>query len=75
MRQNATHYDIFPTLAAALDLPLSSELPGAPMAELFCQEVEVETVKSYGAFTPPIAAPPPYDETELDALRSLGYVE
>jgi len=78
-RIDATHYDIFPTMVAALGLPLSEELPGEPLVELFCRPPQIERVARYrdddGRFTPRIAPPPELTDERLKALESLGYLE
>ncbi|HYT77258.1 MAG TPA: alkaline phosphatase family protein [Vicinamibacterales bacterium] len=73
--------DIAPTIAYALGLPLSRELPGHPLEDLFGSEVAAKMseryVASYGRPSAP-AAPrqgKPLDQEMIDRLRSLGYVK
>ena len=75
----ATPADVAPTIWLALGLPLSRELAGAPIPELFGASLaEVDRfVPSYGR---PFVAPTaregrPLDQEMIDRLRSLGYVK
>jgi len=77
----ATALDIAPTIAFAIGLPLSRELPGRPLTELFDPEFarksSVRYVTTYGRPSSP-AAPrdgKPLDQEMIDRLRSLGYVK
>jgi arylsulfatase A-like enzyme len=72
--------DIMPTVLYALGVPLSRELAGRPVTELFdgsfLSRYPARFVSGYGA--PSRAAEPargqPLDQQMIDRLRSLGYV-
>jgi hypothetical protein len=74
--------DVAPTLLSALGVPVSRELPGRTLGELFpvafAARHETRTVASYGrrdgAATPPARARE-LDEEMRERLRSLGYVQ
>ena len=76
----ATPPDIMPTLLHALGLPISRELEGRSLVELFSVEFArrypVREVATYG--TPSSNRSPrgaqPLDQEMIDRLRSLGYV-
>jgi arylsulfatase A-like enzyme len=78
----ATLYDVMPTLAAVLGLPVADDLPGRPQASWFTpeawRELAITRVAAYdtgGRYVPDIPAP---DETEkelIEQLRSIGYVK
>jgi len=78
---DATLYDVMPTLAAVLGLPVARDLRSKPRAEWFTPEawstLREQTVSHYGAgdgYVPDIPLP---DETEkelLEQLRAIGYV-
>lgn len=80
--EGASLYDIFPTLAASLGLPLANDLPGHPLDAAFTDGLlkpnSIRMVYGYTAgksFHPETAAPgPPDPELEL-RLRSLGYLQ
>jgi hypothetical protein len=72
--------DVTPTILQALGVPLSRELPGRPLLELFeagfARRYPVRQVSTYGV---PSAARAersgtPLDQEMIDRLRSLGYV-
>jgi Type I phosphodiesterase / nucleotide pyrophosphatase len=72
--------DVMPTILQALGVPLSRELPGRPLVELFgadfARRYPVRQVSTYGV---PSAARAerrgePLDQEMIDRLRSLGYV-
>lgn len=71
--------DVAPTVLYALGLPLSRELAGSALPELFPGPARAADrfVPSYGR---PLAAPPlrrgaPLDQETIDRLRSLGYIK
>ncbi|HZN54226.1 MAG TPA: alkaline phosphatase family protein [Candidatus Polarisedimenticolaceae bacterium] len=78
----ATLYDVFPTLAATLSLPLAADLPGRPMTAAFlpgvCDPGSIPTVASYETserYVPSVAPPAALGEEIEKQLRSLGYVK
>lgn len=77
----ATLYDVFPTLAAGLGLPLSRELPGRVLAEVFEAGVlprdgaVVATYETGARYIPQVAPPAELSEELERQLRSLGYVK
>jgi hypothetical protein len=73
--------DVMPTLLHALGVPISRELAGRPLLDLFApaftQRHPVREVATYGspsAVTAPRAGKP-LDQEMIDRLRSLGYVK
>ncbi len=79
-RVEAQVIDVTPTVAYALGLPHSRELPGRPLQELFTAEhaarYPVREIATYGrpsAQTGPRSGQP-LDEEMIERLRSLGYV-
>ncbi len=74
----ASTVDIAPTIWYALGIPLSRELAGKPVTELFGSSTQEGTryVTSYGRpFTPHASRTgQPLDQEMIDRLRSLGYV-
>jgi len=80
--EGATLYDVFPTLAATLSLPLAANLPGRPMAGAFlpgvCDPGTLPSVASYETserYVPSVAPPAALSEELEKQLRSLGYVK
>jgi predicted AlkP superfamily pyrophosphatase or phosphodiesterase len=77
----ASVYDILPTLMAGLDLPIADDLPGAPIESAFCPAAWAsgshETVPTYGTgdFVPTIARSDDLDSRVLQQLESLGYLD
>ena len=79
--EGASLYDVFPTLAASLGLPLANDLRGHPLDAAFADGLltpgsirMVERLSVGKPFHPDTATPgPPDPELEL-RLRSLGYV-
>ena len=68
--------DIAPTVLSVLGVPVSRELPGAPVPILFAT-MPARYVDTYGR---PFAAPvsregKPLDQEMIDRLRSLGYIK
>lgn len=79
---DASVYDILPTLVASLGLPLAEDLVGAPLVESFCDAAydpsEQPTVASYGqgsSYVPKIKKPDDLDQELMQQLRSLGYID
>lgn len=74
-----TPYDIMPTLAWLLGLPLSNELPGHPLAEAFeddfARSIPVRRVATYGPRPTGPLVPSSEDPEMLESLRSLGYIK
>ena len=72
--------DVMPTILQALGVPLSRELPGRPLVELFAADFArrypVRQVSTYGAPSAVRAGRrgEPLDQEMIDRLRSLGYV-
>jgi hypothetical protein len=72
--------DVMPTILQALGVPLSRELAGRPLVELFAadfaQRYPVRQVSTYGVPSAPHAdrRGEPLDQEMIDRLRSLGYV-
>jgi arylsulfatase A-like enzyme len=73
--------DVAPTVLYALGVPLSRELPGQPLRQLFggaaLNASRERFVSTYGRpFTRPAARRgQPLDQEMIDRLRSLGYVK
>jgi hypothetical protein len=73
--------DVEPTVLHTLGIPISGELPGAPLLGLFApefvQRYPVRQVQTYGPPSLPTANRPghPLDQEMIDRLRSLGYVK
>jgi len=72
--------DIMPTLLQALGLPLSQELAGRALVEMFsadfARRYPVRMISTYGPPSPDRAERrgQPLDQEMIDRLRSLGYV-
>jgi hypothetical protein len=77
----ATVYDVFPTLAVGLGLPLERDLPGRVLSEMLCaglEPLDVKTVDRYPTTPrsrPTVALPAAVDDKIREDLRSLGYIE
>jgi arylsulfatase A-like enzyme len=74
-----TPYDLMPTLAWLLGLPIAADLPGKPLTEAFeedfVQSHPVTRVPTYGVRpTGPLLASPS-DEEMLKSLKNLGYIQ
>jgi Type I phosphodiesterase / nucleotide pyrophosphatase len=73
--------DVAPTILHALGIPVSRELPGAPLLDLFKPEfVRRYPVRQVASYGPPSAmgqerSGQPLDQEMIDRLRSLGYVK
>jgi predicted AlkP superfamily phosphohydrolase/phosphomutase len=76
----ATAVDVTPTILYALGVPISQELKGRPIIELFsadfARRYPVRSVSTYGkpAARPSPRSGRPLDQEMIDRLRSLGYV-
>jgi Type I phosphodiesterase / nucleotide pyrophosphatase len=74
-----TPYDIMPTLAWLLGLPISQELPGRPLTDAFeagfVRSLPVRRVATYGERSPGTLIASPADEAMLRSLRNLGYIQ
>ncbi|MEL7061580.1 MAG: alkaline phosphatase family protein, partial [Acidobacteriota bacterium] len=78
----ATVYDVMPTLAQSLGLPIAEDLDGEVMVDAFCPQALAATpatrVASYGgseAYAPDISRPADLDRELLEQMRSLGYIQ
>lgn len=77
--EQASVFDLMPTMAWLLDLPVSSQLPGKPIAAAFedgfVRARPVRRVDSYGLRPKEPLLPSPEDEEMLKSLRNLGYIQ
>jgi arylsulfatase A-like enzyme len=78
----ATLYDVFPTVAATLGLPLAEDLRGVPRSEWFTPDawsrVAITKVRSYdpdGRYVPDVPAPDDSEIELLEQLKAIGYVD
>jgi hypothetical protein len=78
----ATLYDILPTVLAGMQLPLSRELEGRPLEQLFCDSTWrhlsptfVDTYEDEPRFQPRIDPLPEMEHAVEERLRSLGYIQ
>ena len=78
----ASLYDVFPTLAATLSLPLARDLRGRPRSDWFAPEawsrVSVTEIAGYdtgGRYVPDLPAPDDSENELLEQLRAIGYVD
>jgi hypothetical protein len=69
--------DVTPTVLAALGLPAGKDMDGHARADLFEPAPALAVIDSYEADEPGAAAPRKtrIDESTVDQLRSLGYVQ
>jgi hypothetical protein len=73
--------DVAPTILHALGIPVSRELPGSPLLDLFTSEfVQRYPVRQVTTYGPPSVTDQdrsgrPLDQEMIDRLRSLGYVK
>ena len=79
---DATLYDILPTLLTSMDLPLSEELEGRPLRSAFCDDAweqfahrKVPSYEGEQRFVPHIEPPDEIRDAIEERLRSLGYVQ
>lgn len=74
----ATPYDLMPTFAWLLDLPISEELEGRVLSEAFEDSFAagrpMTRVASYGARQTSAPERSPADQLMLDLLKGLGYI-
>ena len=77
----ATLYDVMPTLAAALGLPVADDLPGRAQASWFTPQAwsalavrRVPTYEAGGRYAPDIPSPDATERELLEQLRAIGYV-
>jgi hypothetical protein len=77
--KQATPYDLMPTMAWLLELPISSRLPGRILTEAFedsfVRSKPVHRVERYGPRPTGPLLPSPADEEMLRSLKNLGYIE
>jgi hypothetical protein len=76
--QQGRPIDVAPTILYALGVPISGELGGAPLLDLFTDDFvrryPVRHVESYGKRRTPSLQGQPMDQEMIERLRSLGYV-
>ncbi len=76
--EKATPYDLMPTMAWLLGLPLSDRLPGRILTEAFEDDFvagkQVLRVARYGPRPEQPLLPSPEDEEMLRNLKNLGYI-
>ena len=82
LAQPATLYDVFPTLASTLSLPLAEDLRGRPHSDWFTERswhgVTIARVAGYdpdGRYVPDLPAPDDSENELLEQLRAIGYVD
>jgi arylsulfatase A-like enzyme len=80
--EGASLYDVFPTLAATLGLPVASDLRGAPRGDWFTagawSGLSIAKVGSYdpgGRYVPDVPAPDARETELLEQLKAIGYVD
>ena len=76
--QDASLFDVAPTLLSALDLPVGRDLPGRVLGEIFQRPPAVRYVDSHDRGGPRPAQAPiesPDREEMRERLRALGYLE
>jgi len=75
----ASVYDLMPTMAWLLGLPLSAELPGRPLTAAFddgfVRGRPVARVATYGPRPTGALLPSPSDAEMVKSLRNLGYIQ
>ena len=71
--------DLAPTMAWALGLPLAEDSAGKPLKDAFTKDFVgrrgEQTMPSWGTREVSAGLPSPSDETMMESLRGLGYVE
>jgi hypothetical protein len=73
--------DVAPTILHTLGVPISRELPGAPLLALFAPDfVRRYPIRQVATYGPPSLqnterSGQPLDQEMIDRLRSLGYVK
>ena len=77
--KSASPYDLMPTMAWLLGLPVSAQLPGHPLTEAFeeafARSRPVHKIPSYGPRPTGPLLPSAEDEEMLRSLKNLGYIE
>lgn len=77
--QKASPYDLMPTMAWLLGLPLSQELAGHPLIEAFeedfARSLPIQSVPSYGTRQVGPLLASPSDEEMIKSLKNLGYIQ
>jgi predicted AlkP superfamily phosphohydrolase/phosphomutase len=77
--EKATPYDLMPTMAWLLGLPISERLPGRILTEAFEDDFaagkQVLRVARYGPRPTQPLLPSPEDEEMLRNLKNLGYID
>jgi hypothetical protein len=77
--RQATPYDLMPTMAWLLGLPISAKLPGRPLTEAFEEDFvrsrPISTVPRYGPRPLGPLLPSPEDSEMLRSLKNLGYIQ
>jgi arylsulfatase A-like enzyme len=72
-------YDLMPTMAWLLGLPVSQELAGHPLTEAFeegfVKSLPLKTVPTYGARQVGQLLASPSDEEMIKSLKNLGYIQ
>jgi predicted AlkP superfamily phosphohydrolase/phosphomutase len=80
-RDRASLYDVMPTLAAVLRLPVADDLKGHPRRDWFdpvgWSKLSVRNVATYetgGRYVPDIPAPDATQRELMEQLRAIGYI-
>jgi len=80
--EGATLYDILPTVLAGMRLPLSRELDGQPLLQVFCaaslddlSPTFVDSYEDQPRYQPRIEPPAEMERVVEERLRSLGYIQ
>lgn len=77
--QKASPYDLMPTMAWLLGLPVSQELAGKPLTEAFeedfARSLPLKTVPTYGERKVGPLLASPSDEEMIKSLKNLGYIQ
>lgn len=79
-RREAHVYDVLPTIAQVLGIPLSKELAGAPLIEAFEDDFEERypgvSIDAYGDRRQAlIPNPSTIDDGHIERLKALGYID
>ncbi|MCP4308036.1 MAG: hypothetical protein GY788_24820 [bacterium] len=74
---DATIEDVMPTLVSRLQIPLSRELDGRPLDELFFDQMDSGSIASYddGSVEPRLERIDTVDDEDAERLRAIGYIE
>ncbi|MEL6546414.1 MAG: hypothetical protein AAFQ82_17440, partial [Myxococcota bacterium] len=81
LARRLTHYDLVPTLLYRLGLPITASLPGSVATELFETDFNngrarlVRRDVSTGRSASDVPKDTPFEDDEIERLRSLGYVQ